>query len=398
MTRIPEELARVIATLTEIARRRSPRFIGERIRSARMNLGLSQEQLADALEIPRPAISQIESGKRAVDSMELVALSRMLQKPLSFFLDPPIDETIDEPVRILYRSNDITDDDKPVVDDFLALVKDYAMLEEQLGFSVTQALPSWGTDIRSRWDAVVDGQKSAAALRGYLNLGLAPAKEIENILDAIGVKVVKRALPKSAVWGFSVTSRQWGNCIFVNANCTLERQTFTLAHELGHLTMDRDHSATVLTDKQSPDRADDMRALIEVRANAFAAAFLMPDMAAKNLLATLGIESGEQVSALTINYLRTTFGVSFDAMLWRLVNLKVLTKEDRLRFQSYIRDEEKHAPSLFGDNLPERYRNLAFKAYQNATISIGKLAELLRTDIYEARKKVKEFRIQQVPV
>ncbi|MBF8295114.1 MAG: hypothetical protein HW389_1659, partial [Bacteroidetes bacterium] len=37
------------------------------------------------------------------------------------------------------------------------------------------------------------------------------------------------------------------------------------------------------------------------------------------------------------------------------------------------------------------------EAYRRAKISIGKLADLLRIDIYEARKLVKQFGIQQSP-
>ena len=63
-----------------------PKHIGERIRSARINVGLSQEQLAGKVQLPRPSISQIESGKRAIDSMELVAFAETLEKPVSFFI------------------------------------------------------------------------------------------------------------------------------------------------------------------------------------------------------------------------------------------------------------------------------------------------------------------------
>ena len=376
---------------------RYPRYLGERIRSARMNLGLNQEQLADAIEVPRPAISQIESGKRAVDSMELVSLSRALQKPLSFFLDPPVEETIDDPVKVLFRADGVTENDKPVLDDVLALVKEYTLLEQFLDLLPSAGLPAWGKELKSRWDAIVDGESCAAALRAHLNLGLAPVKELDKILESVGIKVITRGLVDSKVWGFSLTSKQWGHCIFVNTNCTIERQRFTMAHELGHLIADRDHSATVYTAKQSLGEKDEMKELSEVRANSFAAALLVPDLAVKQMFATLGISDGRQLTTVTIDYIRTNFGVSAEAMLWRLVNLKWITKDDRPRLTVATKLEEPGKPSLPNESLPERYRNLAFGAYQNAKISIGKLADLLRVDIYEARKLVKELRIQQTP-
>ena len=286
------------------------------------------------------------------------------------------------------------------MDDFVSLSKDYVSLEQMLDLTKFQPLPSWGTDIRSKWDAIVDGEKTAAALRAWLNLGLAPLTDLGKTLEGVGVKVVFRALLDSKVWGFSVTSKALGNCIFVNAACTRERQNFTLAHELGHLTMDRDHSATILTGARSPESSEDIKTLLEVRANSFAASFLMPDLAIRQTLATLGVFEGkaEKLTTVMIDSLRQQFGVSYDAMLWRLVNLKMISVNVRSKYTFEPVEEKRTASSSPKDNLPERYRNLAFTAYQGAKISIGKLAELLRLDMYETRKLVKTFRIQQVPV
>ena len=62
--------------------------LGEKLRIAREYLGLSQEEVANHLKIPRPAVSLMESGKRGVDLIELKKLSHLYQKPLSFFTDP----------------------------------------------------------------------------------------------------------------------------------------------------------------------------------------------------------------------------------------------------------------------------------------------------------------------
>ena len=42
------------------------RALGERLREAREYVGLSQETVANALTIPRPSVSDMESGKRKV--------------------------------------------------------------------------------------------------------------------------------------------------------------------------------------------------------------------------------------------------------------------------------------------------------------------------------------------
>ncbi|TSA19800.1 ImmA/IrrE family metallo-endopeptidase [bacterium] len=378
-----------------------PKHIGERIRSARIDLRLTQDQLAELVQLPRPSISNIESGNRAVDSMELVQLARALKKPISFFLELPIEQIQDEPLTVLYRSDEISETDKSAVDDFVRLSKDYSALENLLGLQDSSLLPCWGAPLRSKWEAIVQGEKAASDLRGYLNIGSGPAPDLDNILEQRGIKVVLRPLPDSKVWGFSITSAEFGHAIFVNTNCTRERQLFTLAHEVGHLIMDRGHTATVLTEKEAKDEdTHEQETLAEVRANSFAAAFLMPDVAVKAALLQLGVTGGaqEQISAATIDYLHKQFGVSYDAMLWRLVNLKVITKKDREKFLPYAVEDAAPAGGVASPLLPERYRALAIEAYRRAKISIGKLADLLRIDIYEARKLVKQFGIQQSPV
>jgi transcriptional regulator with XRE-family HTH domain len=58
-----------------------------RLKEAREYLGLSQQEVAKAIDIPRSAISLMESGQRKVDSVELKALARLYQRPIAFFTD-----------------------------------------------------------------------------------------------------------------------------------------------------------------------------------------------------------------------------------------------------------------------------------------------------------------------
>lgn len=59
--------------------------IAARLKEAREYLGLSQQEVAAALTLPRTAVSMMESGQRGVDSLELKALAKLYQRPMSFF-------------------------------------------------------------------------------------------------------------------------------------------------------------------------------------------------------------------------------------------------------------------------------------------------------------------------
>lgn len=56
-----------------------------KLKEAREYLGLSQQEVAAALNIPRSAISLMEKGQRRVDSVELKTLSHLYQRPMTFF-------------------------------------------------------------------------------------------------------------------------------------------------------------------------------------------------------------------------------------------------------------------------------------------------------------------------
>src|SRR5690348_8719162 len=60
--------------------------LARRLREAREYLGLSQEYVAQQTGISRPAISEIEAGRRNVSSLELKRLSKLYGRPVEFLL------------------------------------------------------------------------------------------------------------------------------------------------------------------------------------------------------------------------------------------------------------------------------------------------------------------------
>ncbi len=61
-------------------------MVGERVRTARKALGITQQELSKGLDFKdRQILSNIESGLRKVSSDELLALMRILGKSLDYF-------------------------------------------------------------------------------------------------------------------------------------------------------------------------------------------------------------------------------------------------------------------------------------------------------------------------
>ena len=69
--------------------------LGERLREAREYVGLTQDEVAKRLGVPRSALSNIEAGQRKVDALELRTLARLYQRPTAWFTEEG--ETAEQP-------------------------------------------------------------------------------------------------------------------------------------------------------------------------------------------------------------------------------------------------------------------------------------------------------------
>lgn len=102
--------------------------IAQRIREAREYLGLSQGVVADAIGVPRPSISMMESGQRKVSADELRKLAKLYRKPYEYFLgEEVVDETAEsaESVTALFRAaKDLSENDRLQVLRFAEFLRD----------------------------------------------------------------------------------------------------------------------------------------------------------------------------------------------------------------------------------------------------------------------------------
>ncbi|MCY3963357.1 MAG: helix-turn-helix domain-containing protein [bacterium] len=88
--------------------------LAQRLREAREYIGLLQEDVAAALDIPRASVSAIESGKRRVSSLELRRLGRIYRRPVAWLLgEEGAEVDMNAP---LYRATEaLSDQDKEQV-------------------------------------------------------------------------------------------------------------------------------------------------------------------------------------------------------------------------------------------------------------------------------------------
>lgn len=58
-----------------------------RLKTARLNAGLKQEDVASRLKKPQSYVSKIERGERRVDAAELKELAKIYKKTINFFVE-----------------------------------------------------------------------------------------------------------------------------------------------------------------------------------------------------------------------------------------------------------------------------------------------------------------------
>jgi transcriptional regulator with XRE-family HTH domain len=79
--------------------------LGTRLRAAREYVGLSQDEVAKYLAIPRTALSHIETGQRRIDALELKKLARLYKRPVGYFTgEEKVEEELPADVAHLARA------------------------------------------------------------------------------------------------------------------------------------------------------------------------------------------------------------------------------------------------------------------------------------------------------
>jgi Zn-dependent peptidase ImmA (M78 family)/transcriptional regulator with XRE-family HTH domain len=381
--------------------------LGRRLRQAREACGLTQDEIAEHLGVSRPTVALMELGKRAINSFELDRLAYLYARDIREFL--AADFTEDEVVRALFRSDSEADQEgvRQALRDCIALGHELTNLEDLLGISrgvATAAAYSIPT-LRSRWEAIQAGEHVAVEERRRLGLGSAPISDLVRLLESQGIRTGVVPMPDD-ISGLTIAHPHVGLFVVVNSEHghAPARQRFSWCHEYAHVLLDRSAAGRI---SRTGDRTD----LVEVRANAFAAAFLMPTEGVRQYVATLGKGASSRIHAEIFDEdgvvpvdartepgsqslqlydvvpLAHFFGVSVLSALYRLRNLRLLSdgEFERLKEQDQGRrsDEVRAALGLspvegaeHAGEFSRRFMGLALDAYRRDRITKTKLQQL----------------------
>jgi transcriptional regulator with XRE-family HTH domain len=103
-------------------------YIGRNIKHFRTQLELSQDQLADYLQVKREQVSFIETGKREISVDQLEKLSNLFGVDLEVLLEED-EENLKADIAFAFRSDDLQAEDLSQIADFQKLVKNYLKIQ-----------------------------------------------------------------------------------------------------------------------------------------------------------------------------------------------------------------------------------------------------------------------------
>ncbi|NOZ79431.1 MAG: ImmA/IrrE family metallo-endopeptidase [Acidobacteria bacterium] len=355
------------------------RAIGEAVRRLRERAGWTQKELAQKVGFEHHQIvSTIERGERAVKAAELLQLARTFRVDATDLLRGITPER--EPF-VLWRAEPIGSSLQGTEALFLQRCRRYALVERLAEVAEDVALPEFPISPRTGNFEMVEA--TAEQVRGLLQLGNIPGPTLRSALENTWrIKIFRELLDNGSA---ATTLGEFGPAILENAAEPPKRRVFSLAHELFHVLTWK----TVSTLTEEEKRA--IHSNNEKLANAFASALLLPRGPVLEAISQRRAET--LVDFLPV---AQTFNVSLPALLWRLVNLRVLDRRSVEGFLDPDRwwgttDPGWSPPREIERPFPSRYVSLAFSVYLKGRLTIGRLAELLETTVGMVEKRLAAY-------
>jgi Zn-dependent peptidase ImmA (M78 family)/DNA-binding XRE family transcriptional regulator len=353
--------------------------LGRRLKSARESMQITQEAAARKLGVSRVALALIEGGKRPVNTTQLEKLAELYGRRLEDFLvagDKP------EKVALRFRVAEelIGRVGRSTFEPVIRRLREYTQLERLLGLDAKYRHPVKYEfpEPASVWDAIKAGQEIAESERQRLLLGGRPIKDIAGLLEIQGIRLLDMDMDPD-ISGLFMCDEETGLTILANPRHHAFRHAFTLAHEYCHVLVDRDRALLVSSGKSGKD-------LVEVRANAFAAAFLLPKAGVEEFFERIGKTGGTRtvlaidgakepheaeqrrtaksiaIRLYDVVHLQHHYGVSWNATVYRLQNLGIITKDECQDLLSKS-EEAKALRKLIKVDAPDTAREKTFETH-----------------------------------
>lgn len=364
--------------------------IGERLKRLRDERGWTQVELARKVDASQSTIAGIESGSQLPGTGLLGRLADLFRIDMDYFY-----RAKENPFEMLLRAEEVGSQLQPVLRDFTEWCLRYAEIERIAGQIATPA-PDYSEYFSKSTERLDLLERLAEESRRRLELGAGQNCDLPEILERDGLRVMGIQTEED-LDGVFLYAQDEGGFALVNTNRSSSRQLFTLAHEYGHFLLHRKLGYRLDVDvTRIPSKGD----VVESTAGRFAAAFLMPRSTIESLW------QKQEKDMTRIIWVRRMLGVSYRALGWRLLNLKLITlaareklesDEDALRNQEKLLFKDESEPCLKVAKFSDRLRLVSYLAYLRGEVSVSRLADWLDMDVVTADTIARSLRGEEEP-
>lgn len=349
---------------------------GNRLKLARVRAGLSLAGLADKFEprVSPQAINKYERGEMMPSSSVLVGMAKALGVSLDFLMSSQVVAL--EGVEFREKAA-VTEREKALIEgEVIDHVERYLAIEEVL------ALPEVGSALDeiepvevADYDAA---EQQADQLRECWKIGNDPIPSMTALLEEKGIRVIEIDAPETFSGLTCVVRRAGGKApirVVVHRHFNVERDRFTLAHELAH---------AVISDCKSGKA--------EMAMNRFAGALLVPAAHLRGEVGTGRTAFGYE----ELIRLKHMYGVSMWCLLHRLKDVGAIS-DDKLKslYRTPARSWLKSEPAELDANgdigkmeRPKRFDSHVYRALAEGLITSVKAADLLRKPVRDVEAAV----------
>ncbi|MGG7469660.1 ImmA/IrrE family metallo-endopeptidase [Chryseobacterium arthrosphaerae] len=350
-------------------------LLGKKLSGYRLRLEYTVEEVVIGTGINKERLICFEKGTLEPTGDEILILADFFKEDYKFFISNQ-QSSASENSDKLYRQfgNEFSKEDRRSIQEFLYLCE----CESDIWELLNKTKKPYKLPIR-KYHYLTETEEVANEVRKFI--GYKDNDLLENIFDdfrKLGLHIFRRELSNSNLSGIFIQHPVAGKCILVNYSEDLYRQNFTLAHEVAHSIFDTNVDYNVSFTKDDND-------IKEVRANRFAAAFLMP----ASIIIKLNIKFWNNDILVK---LAKQFKVNIVSLLIRLKSLKCIQESEAKKFAHLkLSRNLKEDPELKG--LPQKiaiaklevlkrglssiYVRECHEAYVNSFISQSRLAEML---------------------
>ena len=319
--------------------------------------------------VSKQAISKYESAKMMPNDKVQVALALALDVDIDYFYRPFSFDLDEFQVSFRKKSNTSVKDVNALKVRIQDEVERYLEVEEILGKVKSTIEPQDGEQLSTASQM----RRVAIQLRDEWRLGYNAIGNVQDVLEAHGIKVICTEAPKDFDGVSGVVNGKDYVVVLNRLQLHVERRRFTALHELGHLLYNKRFSSDLtLRDK-------------EKLCDAFASEMLLPTCVIQGVFSP-----GEKISTSEVRQLQMIYGISFDAIMHKLNEIGVVSDN---KYKTYcIRKHQNEAlkriaeDSCYQEAFSTRFETMVYAAAAKDLISTSKAASLLHSSVSTVRK------------